>query len=51
MLANRLALLLLVSPHGQRIRVRYSEQRADGRVVHVDIEPSVVTIIPFFYVG
>src|SRR4051794_7889172 len=34
--------------HGRRIRVQYSEQRADGRVVHVEIEPGVVTVLPFW---
>jgi hypothetical protein len=34
--------------HGRRIRVQYSEPRADGRVVHVEIEPGVVTVLPFW---
>jgi hypothetical protein len=32
--------------HGRRLRAQYSEQRADGRVVHVEIGPGVVTVLP-----
>ena len=28
--------------------MQYSEQRADGRVVHVEIEPGVVTVLPLW---
>ncbi|EQD62922.1 hypothetical protein B2A_02620, partial [mine drainage metagenome] len=32
--------------YGRRVRAHYSEQRASGRIVHVEIEPGVVTVLP-----
>ncbi len=32
--------------YGRRLLVEYIEQRAGGSIVHVEIEPSVVTILP-----
>jgi hypothetical protein len=32
--------------HGRRLRRHYSERRAIGEVVHVEVSPGVVTIVP-----
>ena len=32
--------------HGRRVRAHYSEQRAGGRVVHVEDKPGIVTVLP-----
>lgn len=32
--------------YGQRLRVQHSEQRASGRVIHVEVAPGIVTILP-----
>ena len=32
--------------YGRRLRVEHSEQRASGRVIHVEVAPGTVTILP-----
>src|ERR1700677_5114609 len=32
--------------YGRRLRVQHSEQRASGRVLHVEVAPGTVTILP-----
>ena len=32
--------------YGRRLRAQYSEQRGSGRVVHVEVAPGVVTVLP-----
>jgi hypothetical protein len=32
--------------YGRRLRVQHSEQRVSGRVIHVEVEPGTVTILP-----
>src|SRR3954453_20607268 len=32
--------------YGRRLRVQHSEQRANGRVIHVEVAPGIVTILP-----
>jgi hypothetical protein len=38
--------LSLASTHGQRVRRIQSEQRASGELVHVELTPGAVTILP-----
>jgi hypothetical protein len=38
--------LSLASTHGQRVRRIQSEQRASGELVHVELAPGAVTILP-----
>jgi hypothetical protein len=32
--------------YGRRLRAQHSEQRASGRVIHVEVAPGIVTILP-----
>ena len=32
--------------HGRRLRRQYSERRANGEVVHVEVSPGIVTVVP-----